>query len=231
MNSFAFKRLTRRWSPRTAMVLGALGLLAVSCALALLLLPPDAWVALFAMAGLKLTSAGNFVIFAPVLEPSIPLSPWVLAALVITLDAAVVLMAAASLGFLRRAGGIGAWIRETERSQRALLERRPWIRRCAGIGLATLVILPGLGALTGTFFGRLLGLGFWQTFGWIMAGTAVVGSAFASGASALAPVLAPLQDELWFRAVGLGLLLVSIAAVAARIACQALGRKRACQES
>jgi len=196
------RSLLRR--PRSLLTGMSAGLLALGAFLTIVALPAEQLPAFLVLLELKFSSAGNMIILAPILDPTLPFSPWFLAMKVTLIDVCVGLLVSAQFGWMLRLQWLGPRLRTLEAAQRERLSRRPWLRRSAWVGLFAIVLLPlpASGAVGGALFGRLLGLGTWPTVGGIAAGTAGAAILMASGARILGPFLIPLQQEAWFRAAG-----------------------------
>lgn len=150
--------------------------------------------------------AGKFIVLAPVLEAGTPYDPYYLAGMIAGMDVFTALFVAVNLDLLYRIRWVGRRLEAMEVRGRETLERRPLYRRLATLGVVLFVMFPltGTGAIGGTIFGRLIGLGTWRIILAIAAGAVLGSFGMAVGADGLARLLAPVRDTAWFRAVGYG---------------------------
>jgi hypothetical protein len=108
---------------------------------------------------------------------------------------------------LYRVPGLGPMLRVMEAKGLLFLEKNPWVRRVAFIGVVLIVIVPfqGTGAVMGSIVGRLIGLGPWRTLVAIVIG-GYTGVTLMLSASILVAFLGRLN--IW---VGIGTVAVLVA--------------------
>lgn len=122
-----------------------------------------------------------------------PFSPWEIAAVVAFMDTVVAAVLVYNLPRVYRIKGMGPRLEELADHGHYMVEQRPWLRRMTLLGVVAFVMFPltGTGAIGGSIFGRLLGLGAKRTLLGIMVG-AVAGcalmAAFADTLATLLPV-------------------------------------------
>lgn len=181
-----------------------------------ILLPPDKLLALQGLAVVAATYAGKFIVLAPVLETGVPFSPFVLATMIALMDLLIGLLVAAHLDLLYRVPWVGAKLRALEVRGRTTLSEHPWLRRMALFAVVIVVMFPvsGTGAIGGTLFGRLIGLKPVTIVFGIALGTIVGSFTLAVFARTLSLVLAPVQEEPWFRAIGWVIVLLFVLPIA-----------------
>jgi uncharacterized membrane protein len=123
------------------------------------LLRPGAAGFLASVAAGTFLGGGKLVILAGAVENA-PVSPWVIAALVVYIDLATALGVLGGIQHLYRVPGVGRRIAAARASSARLLQRNPWMHRIAFATLAGFVAVPfnGTGALVGAVLGRLMGL-------------------------------------------------------------------------
>lgn len=145
--------------------------------------------------------AGKFIVLAPLLQEGVPYGPYYLATMITLMDITTALFVALHLDVLYRLPGIGRRLRAMEEYGRRTLEEKPWYRRWAIGGVAVFVMFPltGTGAIGGTLFGRLIGLGPLQILGGIAAGAVAGSFAMAIFADAMARIVAPIRHTLGFK--------------------------------
>jgi len=102
---------------------------------------------------------GKFLIFSGI-NPNVTFSPWGLALLMSMIDLHFAFLTAWALSRFERHRRIGGWIRNSRLRAHKLLIEYPGFRRMAFWGVAFFVFLPlpGSGAVTGSFAGRLMGM-------------------------------------------------------------------------
>jgi uncharacterized membrane protein len=190
-------------------------LTAVGIAIAILavVLPLSHFLVLKGLVLLTSVYLGKFVILVPVLEKDVPFSPLFLAVMVTIMDICTAFVVGANLDALYKIPWAGKKLRTLEDNGRLTLERKPWVRRSAALGIVLFVMFPatGTGAIVATVLGRLLGLNLWRLFLAIAMGAVLGCGAMALGAVALAQTLEPVRETLWFRLSGLFALALFIA--------------------
>ena len=161
---------------------------------AVLLAGRDRWVSAVALA-ILMVPAGRFVLLAPAAQPSLPFSAMEFAPLVIAIDVSVAALAAGNLDLLLRVPGLGRALARVEAGGRALLERRPAIKRTAECAIVLFVAapLPGTGSIGGTILARLVGFPPGLSLALASAGIVIGTYLVAAGGSGLAAALAPFE--------------------------------------
>ena len=134
------------------------------------------------------------------------LDPFQLAMLVFYMDLAVSFFFTFNLDYAYRFPYLGRRLEALQEHGREVLEERPWLRKITFLGIVLFVMFPltGTGAIGGSLFGRLLGLGRGRTWMGIAIGSAVgcFGIAFlAEGIAKLVPE--HLRASVWFEVAGL----------------------------
>ncbi len=89
------------------------------------------------------------------------------------LDTMVAMFVAFHMGIVFRIPWVGRRIRDIVSDGHFILEKQPWIRRTAFVGLVCFVIFPTstTGSVGGSIFGRLLGMHRWRVVLAILAGS------------------------------------------------------------
>jgi uncharacterized membrane protein len=140
-------------------------------------------------------------------------TPWELAIIVFYLDLAVAFFLTFNLDHAYRIPGFGRRLEALQRYGSEVLGERPWLRKLTSLGVVLFVMFPltGTGAIGGSLFGRLLGLGRLRTYSSIAVGSAI--GCF--GMAALADFVATLipeevRNSLWFEMIGIVLIALLI---------------------
>ncbi len=159
--------------------------------------------------------------FAPLLGlgADSPLGVWEWAALVVYLDVTIATLLVLNLPVLYRIPRFGPTLEGLAEHGHHMLDQRPWLRRLTFAGVMLFVMFPltGTGAVGGSIFGRLLGLGALRTWLAIALG-AVLGTGIMAGfARAIAAILTPEVRSSWeFQAAGLAVVAAVIGVIAWR---------------
>ncbi len=113
---------------------------------------------------------------------------------------------------LYRVPGLGPMLRVMEAKGLLFLDKNPWVRRVAFIGVILIVLVPfqGTGAVMGSIVGRLIGLGPWRALGAIAIG-GYTGVMLVLSASILVAFLSGLS--LWYAVGTVAVLVTAGAAV------------------
>jgi len=156
--------------------------------------------------------------FAPIvgLGADSPLSVWEWAALVVYMDVSIATLLTFNLGALYRIPLVGPILEGLAEHGQYMLKTRPWLGKLTFVGVVLFVMFPltGTGAVGGSIFGRLLGLGAWRTWLAIATGAVVGTGIMALFADGIAATLTPEVRGSWrFQAAGLGILAALIAVI------------------
>jgi len=98
------------------------------------------------------------------LDPELCFSPWEIGAAVGLGDTCVGFLLTQNIELAHRVPRLGPSLQGLQRRGEAILAAQPWMRRLTFLGMAAFVTFPlsGTGALGGSVFSRLLGLGPWR---------------------------------------------------------------------
>lgn len=133
-----------------------------------------------------------------------------LAFVVFFMDVWVAYLLAFNLHFVYRVPRMGPWLRRLQNYCRYWLAKQPWMKKWAFTGVMLFVMFPltGTGAPGGSILGRLGGLRAWVTLFGIGLGSALGCVLMTAFAAPLEPVFREVQREWWFKASGLGVLVI-----------------------
>jgi uncharacterized membrane protein len=145
-----------------------------------------------------------------------------LAALVFFMDLVVAYLFAFNLHYIYRVPRVGPWLERLQAYCRFWLATHRWMRKWAFTAVMLFVMFPltGTGAPAGTLLGRIVGLKPWTTLSAIALGSALGCTMMAAFAKPLEPVFHDIQEEVWFKALGLvvlGALLLALIALGRRL--------------
>lgn len=149
--------------------------------------------------------------------------PWWLIMLVIfLLDVAVSLFVVWNFDLALKIPLVGRLLESGMRVARDYTEAQPWLRRLSTVGLVLFVFFPlqGTGAMNGSILGRLLGMAKARVFACVCTGSLASSLIIALGADVILDVYR--QDP----ALGIGLLVLIVVAVAAGVVGWRMWKKR-----
>ena len=206
--------IAERPSARTRLILNlvALGVVAGAVTLSWLTFETERFVALKVLAVTTFVALGKFVVLVPIWEDGFGFSPFFLAGMVATMDVVTALFIGANMDVLYRLRWAGPRLSALEGNGRRVLQRRPWMRNLAMLGVMLFVTFPltGTGAIGGTVLGRLVGLRLPRILLGIALGACAGAFGLALGADALADVLGEVREKLWFKLLGIGVVTVFV---------------------
>jgi len=141
----------------------------------------------------------------------INLEPWQLCCMVTTMDFITALFVTFHLGFLFKAPWIGPRVSALVLDSKFLMERHPWIKRVAFLGLVLFVIFPSstTGSIGGSIFGRLLGLGRFRTVAGVLVGSMTGNLLMLLFANWINQHIGP--DNVWIKLVGVLIIMLIFA--------------------
>lgn len=182
----------KRRAVLTAIPVALLGIVGGAAVLAL----PEGEVAAFMGLLLLAFPAGRFLTLAPVAYEGLPFSPFLIAGVVLLVEACIAFFVSVNLDVLHGLPRIGKGLGAMEQGGEATLARHPWIRRTTwtGVVLFLSLPLPTTGPVGGTLIARLIGLGAARSFGAVMIGNALGVSLLALGAQGIISWV-PLQPD------------------------------------
>ncbi len=155
--------------------------------------------------------AGKLLILKGAISNNVfEMSAYQLAVMVFIMDCWVAYLFTFNLHRLYRIPRVGPWLKRLQNYCQFWLSRQPWMRRWALTGVTLFVMFPltGTGAPGGAILGRLVGLKAVTTLLAVALGSAIGCGIMAHFADQLEPMFAPIQDEWWFMAVGIGIIAV-----------------------
>ena len=132
-----------------------------------------------------------------------------IAFVVIYMDVMIATVLVLNLPRLYRIPRVGPVLEDLAEHGHYMLETRPWLGRITYLGVVLFVMFPltGTGAVGGSIFGRLLGLGARRTLGAIAVGSVAGSMAIALFGNAIESVLTPeFRDSLTFKLTGIAVL-------------------------
>jgi uncharacterized membrane protein len=176
---------------------------------------PEVSAAIVGQAILIFTVLGKFAILQGVLHPE-AFTPWELATIVAYMDISIAVILVYNLPRLYRIPRLGPTLEDLAEHGLFLLEQHPWLRRITILGVVAFVMFPltGTGAIGGSIFGRLLGLGPRRTMASIAVGACIGSFGMAAFGHTIAGVFTEEMRDSWeFKAVGVASLLVMVAIV------------------
>ena len=139
----------------------------------------------------------------------VSMSAGALFGLVTYMDAMVALFVTFHMGFLFRAPIVGPKIAALVWDGKFIMERHPWIRRMAFLGLVLFVIFPTstTGSIGGSIFGRLLGLSRFLTVTGVLLGSVLGNALMFAFSNQINRYIDP--SNMWIKIAG-GVILVGI---------------------
>jgi uncharacterized membrane protein len=181
------------------------------------------------------TVLGKFAVFLGA-SGGVPFDPWQIAGIVSYMDISIAVVLVYNLPRLYRLPGIGPRLEDLAEHGRYMLERNPALGRMTFAGVVAFVMFPltGTGAIGGSIFGRLLGLGSKRTLAAIATGALAGSFGMAYFADTMAGIFTAEVRASWqFRAAGFVVvaLLVALVTWRSRKVAQELRERRAARAS
>ena len=209
------ERVESRRVLRRVTLVGPFVLASVLLILAAVVRGPEYAAAIVGQALLIFTVLGKFAILQGVVRPE-GFSPWELATLVAYMDISIAVILVYNLPRLYRLPRLGPVLEDLAEHGLYLLEQHPWMRRITIVGVVAFVMFPltGTGAIGGSIFGRLLGLGPRRTMASIAVGACAGAYGMAYFGDRIAAVFTEEMRHSWqFKASGILALVVMVGIV------------------
>ena len=209
------ERVESRRMLRRVTLVGPFVVAIVLLAVAAVLRGPDVAAAIVGQAILIFTVLGKFAILQGIVNPD-GFSPWELATLVAYMDISIAVILVYNLPRLYRLPRLGPTLEDLAEHGLYLLEQKPWLGRVTILGVIAFVMFPltGTGAIGGSIFGRLLGLGPRRTMASIAVGACIGSYGMAVFGESIAAIFTEEVRNSWqFKASGIAALVVMVAIV------------------
>lgn len=175
---------------------------------------------LVGQAALIFVVLGKFAILkAAILESSGgpgTLGAWEIATLVAYMDISIAVVLIYNLPRLYRLPRLGPVLEDMAEHGLYMLEQHPWLRRITILGVVAFVMFPltGTGAIGGSIFGRLLGLGPRRTMASIAVGACIGSYGMAYFADVIQNIFTQEVRDSWqFKSTGIAALALMVAIV------------------
>ena len=164
---------------------------------------------MYTVAGLAALPVGKFIVLAGAVK-GIELNQWQLALLVIFMDTWVAYVLAYNLHHLYKVPRLGPWLHNVQNYCRYWLHEYPLMRRWAITGVVLFVVVPlsGTGAPGGAILGRIVGLRPRTILAAVFTGSVIGCGIMVLFAAQISSSFAEVQGEWWFRAIGIGILVI-----------------------
>jgi len=209
-------RIESRHVLRRVTLIGPFVLAIALLAVAAVFRGPEYAAAIAGQAVLIFTVLGKFAILQGVIRPE-GFSPWELATLVAYMDISVAVILVYNLPRLYRLPRLGPTLEDLAEHGLFLLEQHPWLRRITIVGVVAFVMFPltGTGAIGGSIFGRLLGLGPRRTMASISVGACLGSFGMAAFGTTIADIFTEeeVRSSWQFKASGLVALVLMVVLV------------------
>lgn len=194
---------------------GPVGLTLTLLALAAVIGGPRLATELVVSMFLIFTVLGKFAVFLGA-SGGVPFDPWQIAGIVSYMDISIAVVLVYNLPRLYRIPGLGRRLEDLAEHGHYMLECNPALGRVTFAGVVAFVMFPltGTGAIGGSIFGRLLGLGAKRTLAAIAAGALAGSFGMAYFAETMAGIFTEEVRNSWqFRTIGIGVVLLLVALV------------------
>jgi len=151
---------------------------------------------------------GKIIILKGAIDNPFGMTALQFAILVFAMDMWVAYFVGYNLHRIYRVPRVGPWLERLQNYCRFWISRNAWMKRFAFTGVAMFVMFPltGTGAPGGTILGRIVGLRPRTTLTGIALGAALGCTMMAGFAEQLRPYFERIQDEWWFKALGIAVL-------------------------